>query len=156
MLYLFIFGNSPNPRGLGCARTLRYARLYPRQSQASLGGYYGGNHRTSPKSPTFFPKNFQVSHILRKVDTRRKRPRNGIGRATGPPTPPGYGIPTHLPTPKMFMNDNFLAVTYLKHIREHRSKVEKNEGSNTQGLDGPHYRYTLTNYLIQKYDYYNY
>ena len=43
------FGNLPDPRGLGRARTLRYAWLYPRQSHASLGGYYGGNPRMSPK-----------------------------------------------------------------------------------------------------------
>ena len=62
MLYLFI-GNFPDPRGLGYARTLRYAWLYPRQSQASLGGYYEGNPRTSPKTPLFFRK-FLVSKIL--------------------------------------------------------------------------------------------
>ena len=127
MLYLFIFGNFPNPRGLGRARTLRYARLYPRQSQASLGGYYGGNPRASPKIANIFLKEIcaQVSRILRKVDARHKRLRNGIGRAEGPPTPPGYGIPTHLPMPRLFMNANFLAKTYLKHIREHGNKVEK-------------------------------
>ena len=51
------FGNLPDPRGLGCARTLRYAWLYPRQSQASLGGYYEANPRTSPKiANVFFEK----------------------------------------------------------------------------------------------------
>ena len=124
MLYLLIFGNFLNPRGLGRSRTLRYAWLYPRQSQASLEGYYGGNPRTSPN---VFSKNFciQVSRILRKVDARHKRLRNGIGRAMGPPTPPGYSIPTHLPMPKPFVNANFLAETYLRCIREHGSKVEK-------------------------------
>jgi len=43
----------------------------------------------------------------------------------GPPTPPGYGIRTHLPTPKTFVNANFLAETYLRRIREHISEVEK-------------------------------
>ena len=59
------------------------------------------------------------------MGARHKKLRNGIGRAVGPPTPPGYGIPTHLPTPKAFMNENFLAEIYLKHIREHINKVEK-------------------------------
>ena len=54
------FGNFPDPQGLGRARTLRYTWLYPRQSQASLGGYYGGNPRTSPKTPPFFEK---ISYI---------------------------------------------------------------------------------------------
>ena len=53
------------------------------------------------------------------MDARRKQLWNGIGRAAGPPTPPGYGIPTHLPTPKSHMNDNFLAEAYLRRIREH-------------------------------------
>ena len=48
------FGNPPDPRGLGRAQTLRYAWLYPWQSQASLGGYYGGNPRTSPKNRQCF------------------------------------------------------------------------------------------------------
>src|SRR6185369_2301218 len=33
-------------------------RLYPRQSRASFGGYYGGNPRTSPKSRQCFLKYF--------------------------------------------------------------------------------------------------
>src|SRR6185503_19045144 len=97
MLYLFIFGNLPDPRRLGCARTLRYAWLYPRQSQASLGGYYGGNPRTSPKIANFFLKYFRlVSKLLvylGKTDARRKQLRYRAGRVVGPPTPPGYGIP---------------------------------------------------------------
>jgi len=60
MLYLFIFGNLPDPRGLGCAQTLRYAWLYPQQSEASLGGYYGGNPRTSPKIANVYSKNFRL------------------------------------------------------------------------------------------------
>src|SRR6185312_557697 len=75
-LCLFIFGNLPDPRGLGCARTLRYAWLYPRQSQASLGGYYGGNPRTSPKITNVFSKYFRLDPkllvSLEKTDARRK------------------------------------------------------------------------------------
>ena len=59
------------------------------------------------------------------MDARRKRLRYGAGRAAGPPMPPGYSIPTHLPMPKPFVNANFLAETYLRCIREHGSKVEK-------------------------------
>ena len=55
--YLF-FGNFPNPRGLGCARTMRYARLYPPKSQASLRGYYRGNLQTSPKNRQCFFEKF--------------------------------------------------------------------------------------------------
>src|SRR6185503_17659714 len=58
------FGNLPDPRELGCARTLRYARLYPRQSRASLGGYYGGNARTSPKIANVFSKHFRLAPKL--------------------------------------------------------------------------------------------
>src|SRR6185437_15158259 len=97
MLYLFIFGNHPGPRGLGCTLTLRYARLYPRQSRASLGGYYGGNPRTSPKSRQCFSKYFRLDPkllvSLEKTDTRHKQLRYGAGRVVGPPTPPGYGTP---------------------------------------------------------------
>ena len=53
-------GNLPDPRGLGCARTLRYAWLYPRQIQASLGGYYGGNPQMSPKIANVFSKYFRL------------------------------------------------------------------------------------------------
>ena len=90
-------------------------------------GLLRGEPPNVPKNNNFFSKNFriQVSRILRKVDARRERLRNGIGRAVGPPTPPGYGIPTHLPMPKLFVNANFLAETYLKHIREHGNKVDK-------------------------------
>ena len=103
MLYLFIFGNFPNPRGLGCARTLRYAWLYPRQSQASLGGYYGGNPRTSPKIANVFSKYFSLAPkllvSLEETNARRKQLRYGAGRVVGPPTPPGYGTP--LTTPRL-------------------------------------------------------
>ena len=51
-------GNFPDPRGLGSAQTLRYAWLYPRQSQASLGSYYGGNPRTPSKNRQCFFEKF--------------------------------------------------------------------------------------------------
>ena len=115
-------------------------------------GLLQGEPPNIPKNANVFSKKLciQVSRILRKVDARHKRLRNGIGRAVGPPTPPGYGILTHLPAPKPFLNANFLAETYLRRIREHGSKVEKNEGLNAQGLDRPHYRYTITSFLAQK------
>src|SRR6185503_7083939 len=97
-LYWLIFGNRPGPRRLECALTLRYARLYPRQSRASLGGYYGGNPRTSPKSRQCFSKYFRLDPkllvSLEKTDARRKQLRYGAGRVVGPPTPPGYGTPS--------------------------------------------------------------
>ena len=97
------FGNFPDPRGLGYARTLRYAWLYPRQSHASLGGYYGGNPRTSPKIANVFLKYFRLVPnllvYLEKTDARRKQLRYGAGRVAGPPTPPGYG--TTLTTPRL-------------------------------------------------------
>ena len=91
------FGNLLNPRGLGCARTLRYSRLYPQQSQASLGGYYGGNPRTSPKSRQCFSKYFHLDPkllvSLEKTDARHKQLRyESWGRLrlrdTAPPSPP--------------------------------------------------------------------
>ena len=97
MLYLFNFGNLPDPQGLGCARTLRYAWLYPRQSQASLGGYYGGNPRTSQKIANVFSKYFRLAPkllvSLEEMDVS-KQLRYGVGRVVGPPTPPGYGTPS--------------------------------------------------------------
>ena len=85
------FGNFPDPRGLGGARTLRYAWLYPRQSQASLGGYYGGNPRTSPKNHQHFFRKISVSKFLvylGKTDARHKQLRYEAGRDTTPPSPP--------------------------------------------------------------------
>ena len=104
MLYLFIFGNFPDPRGLRSAQTLRYAWLYPRQSQASLGGYYKGNPRTSPKNrQCFFSKYFRFDPkllvYLEKTDARRTQLRYGAGRVVGLPMPPGYGTP--LTTPRL-------------------------------------------------------
>ena len=125
---MFIFGNLPDPRGLGCARTLRYAWLYPRQSQASLEGYYGANTRTSQKIANVFSKNFRlVSKLLvhlEKTDARHKQLRYGAGRVVGPPTPLGYGTPHH-PTPTLLMNAKFLAEVYLSCVREHGSRVKK-------------------------------
>ena len=85
------------------------------------------------------------------MDARHKQLWNGIGRAAGPPTPPGYGIPTHLPTPKLLMNANLLAETYLRRIREHRNRVKKTRALNAQGLEWPHYQFTLICSLAQKY-----
>ena len=76
------------------------------------------------------------------MDARRKRLRYGAGRAAGPPTPPGYGISTHHPTPKLLMKAKFLAEIYLSHIREHEKLSNKNgahertrpQAANTVGL----------------------
>ena len=90
------FGNPPDPRGLGRAQTLRYAWLYPWQSQASLGGYYGGTPERPQKLPTFF------------------RPSRGTAYASGIRHPP------HHPTPTLLMNANFLADVYLSRVRRTR------------------------------------
>ena len=93
------FGNLPDPRGLRCARTLRYAWLYPRQSQASLGGYYGGNPRTSPKNFQCFFEKFpylSFSYTWEKrtqgISNYGTRPAESWGRLrfrdTAPPAPP--------------------------------------------------------------------
>src|SRR6185312_3995846 len=87
MLHLSHFGNLPDPRGLGRARTLRYARLYPRQSRASLGSYYGGNPRTSSKSRQYFSKYFRLDPkllvSLEKTGARRKQLRTGPAESRG-------------------------------------------------------------------------
>ena len=77
------------------------------------------------------------------MNARRKRPRHGDGRAAGPHTPPGYGIPTHHPTPKSLMNAKFLAKIHLSHIREHENVVKKTVHTNPQGLERPHRQFTL-------------
>ena len=59
------------------------------------------------------------------MDARRKQLRDRAGRAAGPPTPSGYGIPTNLPTPKSLMSAKFLAEIYLSRIREHKNLVKK-------------------------------
>ena len=96
--YLF-FGNLLDPRGLGCTRTLRYAWLYPWQSQASLGATTGGTPERPQKSPTFFRKKTSVSKLLvhlEKMDARHKHYSTGPAeswghlrlRDTAPPSPP--------------------------------------------------------------------
>ena len=127
MLYLFIFGNLPDPRGLGRARTLRYAWLYPRQSQASLGGYYGGNPRTSPKNRQHFFKKFPY---LSFSYTWEKQTRGISNYGTGPAESWGRlrlrdMAPPHHPTPKSLMNAKFLAEVYQSRTREHGSRVKK-------------------------------
>ena len=71
------------------------------------------------------------------MDARHKRLRYGAGQAAGPPTPLGYGISTHHPTPKLLMNAKFLAEIYLSHIREHENLVTKTVRTNAQGLERP-------------------
>ena len=93
------FGNFPDPRGLGGAQTLRYAWLYPRQSQASLGGYYGGNPRTSPKNRQCFFEKFPYLSFSYTLEKRTRGMSNyGTGlaepwgrlhlRDTATPSPP--------------------------------------------------------------------
>ena len=77
------------------------------------------------------------------MDARRKRLRYGAGRAAGPPTPPGYDISTHHPTPKLLMNAKLLAEIYLSHIRVHESLVAKTVRTNAQGPERQHYWFTL-------------
>ena len=84
------------------------------------------------------------------MDARRKRLRYGAGRAAGPPTPPGYDISTHHPTPKSLMNAKFLAKLYLSCIREHENLVRKTVRTNAQGLKRPHCQFTLICFLAQK------
>ena len=110
------FGNFPDPRGLGSARTLTYAWLYPRQSQASLRGYYGGNPRTSPKNCQHFFEKFpylSFSHTWEKrtrgISNYGTRPAESWGRLRLQDTPP----PHHL------------AEVYQSHIREHEKRVKK-------------------------------
>ena len=93
------FGNLPDPQGLGGTRTLRYAWLCPRQSQASLGGYYGGNPRTSPKNRQCFFEKFPYLSFsytwekqMRGISNYGTRPAESWGRLrlrdTAPPSPP--------------------------------------------------------------------
>ena len=77
------------------------------------------------------------------MDARRKRLRYRAGRAAGQTTPPGYGISTHHPMPKLLMNMKFLAEIYLSHIREHENLVTKMVRTNAQGLEQP----TLSVYI---------
>ena len=134
MLYLFIFWELSGPSGARI-RTNTEVRLALPSAKPSLPrGLLRGNPRTSPKSPTFFSKNFRIqfSRILRKVDARHKRLRNGIGRAVGPPTPPGYGIPTHLPAAKWLMKAKIRAEICLSRTQEHKNLVNKMIRINTE------------------------
>ena len=85
------------------------------------------------------------------MDARRKPLRYGAGRAAGPPTPSEYGIFTHHPTPKSLMNAKFLAEVYLSHIQEHENLLTKTVRTNAQGLERPHYQFTLICSLAHKY-----
>ena len=128
MLCLFIFWELFGPSGVRI-RTNTEVRLALPSAKPSLPrGLLRGKPPNVPKNrQCFFEKNFVSKFLvyLERADARRKRLGNGIGRAVGPPTPPGYSIPTHLPTPRPFVNANFLVETYLRRIREHGSKVEK-------------------------------
>ena len=86
------------------------------------------------------------------MDARRKPLRYGVGRVVGPPAPPGYGIHTHHPAPKLLMNAKLLAEVYLNRIREHENIVKKMVCTNAQGLKRPHCQFTLICFLAQKYD----
>ena len=77
------------------------------------------------------------------MDARRKPLQYGASRAAGPPTPQGYDISTHHPTPKLLMNVKFLAEVYLSRIREHENLVTKTVCTNSQSLDRPHCQFTL-------------
>ena len=136
MLYLFIFWK---PSGSSRARmhtNTEDAWLYPRQSQASLGGYYGGNPRTSPKNRQCFSKYFCLAPkllvSLEETDARRKQLRYGAGRVVGPPTPPGYGTPLTTPCLRLLMNAKFLADVHLSRIQEHGNKVKKHRLERTR------------------------
>ena len=127
MPYLLFFGNLPDPRGLGCTRTLRYAWLYPRQSQASFGGYNGGNPRTSPKNHQRF---FEKISYLSFSYTWKKRTRGISNYGTGPAEPWGClrlrdTAPPHHLTPKWIMNAKFLTEVYRSRMQEHGNRVEK-------------------------------
>ena len=147
MLYLFIFWEPCKPSRARTRTNTKVGSVLPSAKPSlSWGLLRGGIPRTSQKMPMFFLKIFhiQASSILRKVDTRHKRLWNGIGRAAGPPTPLGYGIPTHLPTPKLLMSAKFLI--------EHKNSVTKTVCMNSQGPERPHCQFTLICPPTQKYD----
>ena len=125
---MFIFWEPSGPSGARmCTNTEVGSALPSAKPSLPRGLLKGGTLKRPQKRQCFFKKKFhiQASRTLRKVDARHKRLWNGIGRAERPPRPPGYGIPTHLPTPKLFMNLNFLAEAYLRRTREHGIKVKK-------------------------------
>ena len=84
------------------------------------------------------------------MDAMRKQLRNWIGRTMGPPTPSGYGIPTHLPTPKSLMNAKIPRRNLSKLHTKTRKWSKENEGANSQGLKWPHSPFTSTSFLAQK------
>ena len=107
---------------------MRYARLYLRQSRASLGGYYGGNPRTSPKSRQCFSKYFRLDPKL--LVSLEKWARGVSSYGTGPAKLWGRlrlrdMAPPHHPTPTLLMNANLLADVRPSRIQEHRNKVKK-------------------------------
>ena len=86
--------------GSGRALTLRYTRLYPRQSRASLGGYYRGNPERPQKIANVF-RNISISPLsfsypwkkrTRGVSNNCTGPAESWGRLrlrdTAPPSPP--------------------------------------------------------------------
>ena len=124
--YLF-FGNFPDPRGLGRARTLRYARLYPRQSRAPLGGYYGGNPRTSPKKSPMFFRNISVSTLSFSYPwKKRTRGESNYGtglaeswgrlrlRDTAPPSPPYAYVAYEHELPRRCLSKSHMKNTEIK------------------------------------------
>ena len=148
---MFVFGNLPDPRRLRCARTLRYAWLYPRQSQASLGGYYGGTPECPQKSPTFFRKTsvspLSFSYTWKKrtrgVSNYGTGPAESWGRLrlrdTAPPSPPHAYVAYECEIPRRSLSKS--------HTRT-RKWSKENAGSNAQGLDGPHSRFNENEFLI--------
>ena len=147
---MFIFRNLPDPRGLGCARTPRYDWLYPRQSQASLGGYYGGNPRTSPKIANVFSKYFcldpKLLVYLERTGVRHRQLRYGVGRVMGPPTPLGYGTPLTTPRLRCLWTRNPSEV-YLCRIREYGNKVKKTKARTHKASMGHTVNSMKTNFL---------
>ena len=146
-----LFGNLPDPRRLVCALTLRYARLYPRQCRASLGGYYGGNPRTSPKSRQYFSKYFRLTLSL--LYPLKKRARGVSNYGTGPAESWGRLRlrDTAAPSPLHAYVAYECEIT-RRSLSKSRTRTRKwskeNAGSNAQGLDGPHSRFNENKSLI--------
>ena len=133
-LLVYVLGTLRTLEGSG--RTNTEVRLALPSAKPSLPrGLLRGKPPNVPKNrQRFFEKNFVSKFLvyLERADARRKQLENRIGRAAGPPTPPGYGIPTHLPTSRSLVNAIILAEAYLRHIREHRNKVEKQRLERTE------------------------
>src|SRR6185312_8189074 len=113
MLYFFYFWEPSEPSGARTRTNTEVGSTLPSAKPSLPRGLLLGEPPNVPKNANV------VSRILKKVDARHKQLCNGIGRAAGPPTPLRYSIPTHLHTPKLLMNTNFHAETYLRRIREH-------------------------------------